>query len=64
FLGRVALFGLAVPLAGYLLGLLVERLWPGDISWSLTLLLMGIIVGFIYLWLWMKQDTAADSALE
>lgn len=56
FLGKVALSVVAAPLGGYLLGLLLERLWPGEISWSLTLLLFGLIVGVIYLWLWMKRD--------
>ncbi|MBE9108376.1 hypothetical protein IQ273_02940 [Nodosilinea sp. LEGE 07298] len=62
FLGKVALSVIAAPLGGYLLGLLLERLWPGEISWSLTLLLLGLIVGLIYLWLWMKRDRWSDRA--
>ncbi|MGB3202446.1 MAG: AtpZ/AtpI family protein [Nodosilinea sp.] len=60
FLGKVAMSVIAVPGGGYLLGLLLERQWPGEISWSLTLLLLGLIAGLIYLWLWMKRDRWAD----
>lgn len=60
FMGKVALSVIALPGAGYLLGRLLERQWPGEISWSLTLLLLGLIVGLIYLWLWMKRDRWAD----
>ncbi|HZG40660.1 MAG TPA: AtpZ/AtpI family protein [Nodosilinea sp.] len=58
FLGRIALSVLAAPLGGYLLGLLIERRWPGEISWALSLFLFGLVVGVIYLWLWMKQPGA------
>ncbi|WP_035990718.1 hypothetical protein [Leptolyngbya sp. KIOST-1] len=56
FLTRIALLVGAVPLGGYLLGQLVEQRWPGEISWSLTLLLLGLITGVISLGLWMKRD--------
>ncbi|MGG6237167.1 hypothetical protein ACQ4N7_00895 [Nodosilinea sp. AN01ver1] len=59
FLGKVVLSVIAVPCGGYLLGRLLERLWPGEISWSITLLLLGLMVGLIYLWLWMKRDRAS-----
>ena len=60
FLGKVALSVIAAPLGGYLLGLLMDQRWPGEMSWSLTLLLLGLIVGLIYLWLWMKRDRWGD----
>ncbi|WP_017298086.1 hypothetical protein [Nodosilinea nodulosa] len=60
FLGRIALSIGALPLGGYLLGLLLERLWPGEVSWALTLLLLSLVLGLIYLWLWMKRDIWGD----
>lgn len=61
FLGRIALSIGAVPLGGYLLGLLVEQRWSGEISWSITLLLLGLVAGVINLGLWMKRDIWGDT---
>ncbi|MGB3310021.1 MAG: AtpZ/AtpI family protein [Nodosilinea sp.] len=63
FLGRIALSIGAAPLSGYLLGRLVEQRWPGELSWSLTLLLLGLVIGVINLGLWMKRDVWGDNAV-
>jgi predicted F0F1-ATPase subunit len=55
FLGHISLSLLVAPLGGYLIGFCLDYLWPGKISWAITLLFLGFFMGFIYLWYWMKR---------
>lgn len=55
FVTRVSLSLLALPLAGYVLGSLAERQLQGEISWAIAAALLGLTVGLINLWMWMKR---------
>lgn len=59
----LGLFGLvgwsiALPtLVGIALGLWIDARWPGRVSWTLTLLFLGVIVGCINAWYWVRQES-------
>lgn len=58
--GTAGLVGwsVAVPtVAGVLLGLWIDRNWPGEISWSLALLLAGVTLGCLNAWYWVNQES-------
>ncbi len=58
----VGMFGLVgwsvmIPtLLGIALGIWVDKLWPGRISWTLTLLFLGVIVGCRNAWYWIERE--------
>ena len=62
----LGLFGLvgwsiAVPaLLGIALGVWIDRRWPGPISWTLSLLFVGVVVGCLNAWYWVKQESGED----
>lgn len=59
-LGMMGLVGwsVAVPtLAGVALGWWLDSLWPGRVSWTLTLLLGGLVVGCINAWYWVRRES-------
>lgn len=62
----LGLFGIvgwsvAVPtLAGIALGVWLDSRFPGRISWTLTLLFVGITVGCLNAWYWVKQESRGD----
>ena len=59
----LGLFGLvgwsiAVPtLIGVGLGLWIDARWPSRVSWTLTLLFIGVVVGCLNAWHWVKQES-------
>lgn len=59
----LGLFGLvgwsvAIPtLAGIGVGLWLDKNWPSRVSWTLTLLFVGITVGCLNAWYWIKQES-------
>jgi len=58
-LGMFGLVGwsVAIPtLAGIALGLWVDRNWPSHISWTLTLLFVGMVLGCLNAWRWLKRE--------
>jgi ATP synthase protein I len=58
-LGMFGLVGwsVAVPVvAGVALGVWIDRRWPGDISWTLTLLLAGAALGAFNAWYWVQRE--------
>lgn len=58
-LGMFGMVGwsIAVPtLAGVLLGLWIDRNWPGPFSWTLALLLAGVTVGCFSAWYWVSEE--------
>lgn len=68
---RIAWFGLgmfglvgwsvAVPtLIGIALGLWLDERWPGRASWTLTFLIIGIALGCLNAWYWIKQENEND----
>jgi ATP synthase protein I len=62
-LGMFGLVGwsVAVPtLGGLALGLWIDHRWPGRVSWTLTLLLVGVVLGCVNGWYWVKQESRHD----
>ncbi len=58
-LGMIGLIGWSVALpalAGALLGAWIDRTWPSRYSWTLMLLLGGIILGSLNAWYWVGQE--------
>jgi len=62
-LGMFGMVGwaVAVPLvAGTALGVWIDRRWPGEISWTLTLLLAGAVLGCFNAWYWVRREGRRD----
>jgi ATP synthase protein I len=58
-LGMFGLVGwsVAVPtLLGLALGRWIDATWPSHISWTLTLLLVGVLAGCLNAWHWVAQE--------
>ncbi|RIK40565.1 MAG: hypothetical protein DCC55_14680 [Chloroflexi bacterium] len=58
-LGMFGMIGwsVAVPtLVCVALGLWLDRRWPGPISWTLTLLFVGIFLGCLNAWYWVSRE--------
>jgi ATP synthase protein I len=59
----MGMFGLvgwsvAVPtLIGTALGLWLDENWPGRHSWTLTFLIIGVALGCLNAWYWVKQES-------
>lgn len=62
----LGLFGLvgwsvAVPtLIGIAVGLWLDKLWPGRVSWTITLLIVGVGLGCLNAWRWIQEETKND----
>jgi ATP synthase protein I len=62
----LGLFGLvgwavAIPtLLGLALGIWLDTRWPGRVSWTLTFLFVGIVLGCANAWHWIKQESRDD----
>ena len=59
WLGMFGLVGwsVAVPtVVGIAIGLWLDHGWPGRVSWTLTLLFVGVIVGALNAWYWIQQE--------
>ncbi len=64
-LGMLGLVGwsVAVPtLVGALLGLWWDRRHPGPRSWTLALLVAGLVIGCATAWYWVSQEDSAMHA--
>jgi ATP synthase protein I len=62
-LGMFGLVGwsVAVPIvAGIALGVWLDRRWPGEVSWTLTLLIAGAILGAFNAWYWIQREGRDD----
>lgn len=62
-LGLMGLVGWSVALptlAGVALGWWIDRTWPGPVSWTLTLLFIGVVAGCLNAWYWVKQESETD----
>ena len=60
WLGMFGLVGwsVAVPtVIGIALGVWLDHAWPGRVSWTLTLLLAGVVVGGLNAWYWIQQES-------
>lgn len=61
-LGMFGLVGWSVAapmLAGLALGIWIDSTWPGRISWTLTLMMGGLIMGCANAWFWVSQERRA-----
>ena len=59
-LGMFGLIGwsVAVPaLIGIAVGIWIDRRWPGDYSWTLMLLVLGVAVGCMNAWHWIQRES-------
>jgi len=45
---------------GVALGIWIDRNWPSSYSWTLTLLFIGLIVGCLNAWYWIKKESGPD----
>ena len=62
-LGLFGIVGWTVALPavlGALLGLWLDRNWPGRHSWTLTLLVAGLVLGCVAAWQWLKKQEPHD----
>jgi len=62
-LGMFGLIGwsIAVPtLGGIALGVWIDRHWPSPISWTLSLLFVGLALGCVNAWRWIQRESHHD----
>jgi ATP synthase protein I len=64
WLGMFGMVGwaVAVPtLAGIALGIWLDRTWPAaEASWTLTFLLLGVGLGVLNAWYWVRRESGGD----
>lgn len=44
---------------GVIIGIWIDNRWPGRISWTLTFLFLGIILGCLNAWYWIQKEREA-----
>jgi len=62
-LGTFGMVGwaIAVPtVAGTALGLFIDARWPGEMSWTLALLLAGVALGCLNAWYVVQREGRGD----
>lgn len=62
-LGMFGLVGwsVAIPtIIGIAIGVWLDREWPGRASWTLTFLIIGIALGCLNAWYWIKQESERE----
>jgi ATP synthase protein I len=61
-LGMMGVIGwsVAIPtVLGAMLGLWLDRRYPGDRSWTLALLVAGLVIGCLNAWYWVSKEDKA-----
>jgi ATP synthase protein I len=61
-LGMFGLIGWAVSipaLLGVLLGIFIDKQYPGTHSWTLSLLIIGLFIGCLNAWHWIAKEEKA-----
>lgn len=54
-------WSVAVPtLIGVAIGKWLDKVWPVHFSWTLTLLLAGVVLGCFNAWYWLKRESKHD----
>jgi len=59
-LGMFGLVGWAVSiptLIGVAIGIWTDKTWPGPRSWTLMCLVIGVMVGCVNAWYWIKRES-------
>jgi ATP synthase protein I len=59
-LGMFGLVGwsVAIPtLLGIAIGVWLDRRWPGEVSWTLSFLIIGVALGCLNAWYWVKEES-------
>lgn len=62
-LGMMGLVGWAVAiptLLGIALGVWIDRTWPSRYSWTLMLLVVGLLIGCWNAWKWVERESRHD----
>jgi len=62
-LGMFGLIGwsVAVPtLIGIAIGVWIDTKWPSRFSWTLMLLFIGVVLGCLNAWRWVKRESGQD----
>ncbi|MFO7965835.1 MAG: AtpZ/AtpI family protein [Desulfobacterales bacterium] len=62
-LGMFGLVGwsVAVPtLLGIALGVWIDKTWPSRYSWTLTGLVVGLLLGCLNAWFWVQREGKSD----
>ena len=62
-LGMFGLVGWSIALPtvlGTSLGMWLDGRWPGPVSWTLTLLFIGVVLGCANAWYWIRQEQPDD----
>jgi ATP synthase protein I len=62
-LGMFGLIGWAVAiptLMGTAAGLWLDKVYPQGFSWTLSLLFLGVVIGCLNAWLWVKRESGHD----
>lgn len=61
-LGMFGMVGWAVAIptvAGIFLGIWIDTRWPSKYSWTLMLLLLGLVLGCFNAWYWVQKERNA-----
>ncbi len=45
---------------GLVIGIWLDRAWPGGYSWTLTFLFIGLIIGCMNAWYWVNRESRLD----
>lgn len=54
-------WAVALPtLLGIAPGLWIDERWPGPISWTLNLLIIGVLIGCLNAWYWVSKESEHD----
>lgn len=62
-LGTFGLVGwsVAIPaVLGTALGVWLDGRWPGQVSWTLTFLIIGVGLGCLNAWYWINEESKRD----
>jgi len=47
---------------GVVIGIWIDRAWPGPYSWTLTFLFIGLIIGCMNAWYWVNRESRLDES--